>query len=262
MAVYNAINLQQAQLCQLVNKIAEAISSIRGEVGVFTMINMIQFQIYALSIPTEKLNASYLSPIIRCLILMNNDKNEIKTAYSSLNIYNLHDSLSVDSFNKLIDGVKSTDSSFNYSEQRYSKLKEKYEVLLNVLENISAKNQNDITQVSNDYEKQINECKLNNQIISNELSNLQNQLLDAKSDAKNKEEQLNNIIKCTKSYNENIMLKNKELENKIIKLQDNNNLFIIIILILFAVIVFNVCYRMIINRRNINNKNNKKDNRR
>lgn len=54
MSSYHVINIQQQQLYDIIKSISDVTIDLRDNISVFTFINIIQLQIYILSIPKIK----------------------------------------------------------------------------------------------------------------------------------------------------------------------------------------------------------------
>lgn len=55
MSSYHVINIQQQQLYDIIKSISDVTIDLRDNISVFTFINIIQLQIYILSIPKNKI---------------------------------------------------------------------------------------------------------------------------------------------------------------------------------------------------------------
>lgn len=257
MSSYHVINIQQQQLYDIIKSISDVTIDLRDNISVFTFINIIQLQIYILSIPKNKICDIDFSPLVNCLIIMNNDKEEIKKSYSIINIYSVHNILTVQNFYSIVDSIKLTSINFNDLCLKNNQLQEKCNSLLSILENTSIKHKKSLDKISNDYNDKINELQINEQLNSKLMSHLKQQIEDYRNEFRNKEDKYNNLIKSLQMDKDNITYKNYDLKNKVELLQANNDNMKIVIFILSFSIILNILYRLIIQKRSNRKYKNK-----
>lgn len=254
---YHVINIQQQQLYDIIKSLSDVTINFRDSIGVFTFVNIVQFQIYILSISKNKILGIDFSPLVNYLIIMNNDKEEIKKSYSIINIYNVHSILTIQNFNDIVDNIKLTSMNFNDLNLKNSQLQEKYNSLLSILENTSIKHKRSLDKIVNDYNDKINEFQINEQLNVKLMGYLKQQIEDHRNEFRNKEDRYNNLIKMLQIDKDNINYKNYDLKNKVKLLQKNNDIMKVIISILSFLIILNVLYRLIIQKRNNKKYKNK-----
>lgn len=268
MSSFSAISIQQPQLYKIISDISAVTNDICCEAGLFTILNILQFQIYILSIPKCKLSDDLLKYLMGFLVMMNSDIEDVKNTYSVINVYEVHNLLPTDRFISLIDCVDLRVNRINVLEARNNELKKQYNSVLELMENMKLRHKEEISEIIKKGDKLVNDLQTNNKLINNSIENLQQQLDENKSRYRNKYQQLNNLFRCLQQENSILSNENSDLQKYIVDLTKENNIMKIVVIILSTFIVSGLLFKIIkyslsvkkskvINKKQKNNKSRK-----
>ena len=265
MASSQIINIQQAQLYKIIRDISLVTNNLSDNSGLFTILNILQFQIYILSIPKPKLSDELLKYLMGFLVLMNSDIEDVKNTYGTINVYKVHDLVPSLRFNSLIDTVDLRVNRLSLLEEENKDLKNRCHTLLELIEKTKLKHRKEIDEIIVKSDKIINDLHINNQVITSSLENLQKQVNANKIKYQNKNSQLQNLLTCIQQEIAVISNENLDLKKCIQDLTKENKLMKIIIICLSSFITLGLLMKIIkysyskrqIKKSGIRNKNKK-----